>query len=119
MSNQNFTMANSTSSSSKKYYAIGEVAQLLHVSTSLIRFWEKKIPAIQPQKDKKGTRKYIQADIDRLRKVYYLVKKQGYTLQGASTAMKQVGSSPGEREDMLQTLKNLRSFLVDLKAYLA
>ena len=110
---------NASSNSSKKYYTIGEVAQLLHVSTSLIRFWEKKIPTLQPQKDKKGNRRYTQADIDRLHKVYHLVKKQGYTLQGASVAMKQTNSKPPEgNEAVLQTLKNLRNFLVDLKAYL-
>lgn len=104
----------------KKYYKIGEVAQLLHVSTSLIRFWEKKIPSLQPHKDKKGNRKYTQTDIDRLRKVYHLVKKQGYTLQGAGVAMKQT-DKPLDlegNEAVLQTLKNIRNFLVDLKEYL-
>lgn len=103
-------------SNNKKYYAIGEVAQLLQVSTSLIRFWEQKIPSLQPQKNEKGARRYTQADIARLRKVYHLVKEQGYTLQGAQGAMGQphqeVGSSSKE---VLRTLKSLRSFLIDLK----
>ena len=106
------------SNDSKKYYKIGEVAKSLHVSTSLIRFWEKKIPSLQPQKDKKGNRRYTQTDIDRLRKVYHLVKEQGYTLQGARVAMKQTSKPPAGNEAVLKTLKNLRSFLVDLKEYL-
>ncbi|MEL6606750.1 MAG: MerR family transcriptional regulator [Bacteroidota bacterium] len=102
----------------KKYYRIGEVARLLHVSTSLIRFWETKIPSLQPHKDKKGNRQYTQIDIDRLRQVYHLTKEQGYTLQGASAAMKQTSKPPEGNEAVLQTLKSLRSFLVDLKAHL-
>ena len=104
--------------SSKKYYAIGEVAELIQVSTSLIRFWEKKIPSLQPQKDKKGNRRYIQADIDRLQQVYHLVKEQGYTLQGASMAMRKTDKPHAGHETVLQTLKNLRGLLVDLKKYL-
>ena len=99
----------------KKYYTIGEVAQLLSVSTSLIRFWEKKFPALQPKKNKQGARRYTQADIAQLRKVYHLVKLQGYTLQGAREAMKYKGKQLRSDAEMLHTLKSLRNFLLSLK----
>ena len=108
-----------SSKNSKKYYAIGEVAQLLHVSTSLIRFWEKKITSLQPKKNEKGARRYTQADIARLHKVYHLVKEQGYTLQGAKAAMKHSEQEGrGNNKEVLQALKNLRGFLVDLRSLL-
>ena len=98
----------------KKYYAIGEVAQLLNVSTSLIRFWEKKFPTLQPKKTKQGARRYTQADIAQLRKVYHLVKVQGYTLQGAREAMQYKGKLRSDAA-LLHTLKSLRNFLLSLK----
>ena len=106
------------SNATKKYYAIGEVAQLLNVSTSLIRFWEKNIPALLPQKNKQGARRYTQADIAQLSVVYQLVKKQGYTLRGAREALKHGKDVSQSNEAVLCTLKGLRSFLVALKTQL-
>jgi len=99
----------------KKYYAIGEVAQLLNVPPSMIRFWEKEFPSLQPQKNKQGTRRYTQIDIEQIKKIYQLVKEQRYTLEGARSAIKyNRGTSQGST-DIVQTLKNLREFLVLLK----
>ena len=106
------------SNATKKYYAIGEVAHLLNVSTSLIRFWEKNIPALLPQKNKQGARRYTQADIAQLSVVYQLVKKQGYTLRGAREALKHGKDVSQSNEAVLCTLKGLRSFLVALKTQL-
>jgi DNA-binding transcriptional MerR regulator len=99
----------------KKYYAIGEVAQLLNVPTSMIRFWEKKIPSLQPHKNKQGARRYTQADVAQLRNIYQLVKKQGYTLQGAKEVIKYSSSKLQSHAEVVQTLKNLKEFLVHLK----
>jgi len=38
----------------KSYYSIGEVAELLGVSQSLIRFWETEFEQLQPKKKSKG-----------------------------------------------------------------
>ena len=40
----------------KLYYNIGEVAALLQVNESLLRFWEKEVDLIKPRKSKGGTR---------------------------------------------------------------
>ena len=34
----------------KLYYSIGEVAQMLGVSETLLRFWEKKFPQLNPKR---------------------------------------------------------------------
>jgi DNA-binding transcriptional MerR regulator len=96
----------------KKYHTIGEVAQLLNVSTSLLRFWEKKFPSLQPRKDYKGNRRYTQADITQLKTIHQLVKKQGYTLQGAREAINNKSSQPKSNAETIHTLKRLREFLV-------
>jgi DNA-binding transcriptional MerR regulator len=81
----------------------------------MIRFWEKKFPSLQPHKNKQGARRYTQANIAQLRNIYQLVKKQGYTLQGAKEAIKYSSRKLQSHAEIVQTLKNLREFLVHLK----
>jgi DNA-binding transcriptional MerR regulator len=97
------------------YYTIGEVARMFDVNTSLIRFWEKEFDIIQPKKNKKGNRLFTQTDVDHFHLIYQLVKKEGFTLQGAKERLKK-GVSEEEKEiEIRKTLVNLREFLVDLK----
>lgn len=72
----------------KLYYSIGEVADMFEVNTSLIRFWEKEFPSIQPKKNKKGNRSFTPKEIEKIDRIYTLVKEQGYTLDGAKKALK-------------------------------
>jgi DNA-binding transcriptional MerR regulator len=72
----------------KLYYTIGEVAEMFHVNTSLIRFWEKEFNLIQPRKNAKGNRMFTPKDIETFHKIHSLVKLQGYTLEGAKKALK-------------------------------
>lgn len=67
----------------KLYYTITEVATMLKVNPSLLRFWEKEFDMIRPKKNKKGTRYYTKEDIELINKIYELVKDKGYTLEGA------------------------------------
>ena len=103
----------------KKYYSIGEVSQMFDVAPSLIRFWESHFEMIRPRKTKNGTRQYTKEDIDTIRTIYFLVKKKGYTLQGAKEAMQ---TKPQHiTENYIQVIKNLedlKGFLLELKAKL-
>ncbi len=105
----------SDSSNIKKYYAIGEVAQLLNVPPSMIRFWEKEFPSLQPQKNKQGARRYTQRDVEQIKKVHQLVKEQRYTLEGARSVIKRNRSKSQGNMGIVQSLKNLKEFLVLLK----
>ena len=73
----------------KLYYSIGEVAELLHVNASTIRFWEKQFPQIKPKKNKKGNRLFTPAEILLLQKIALLLHKEGYTIEGAKKALKE------------------------------
>jgi DNA-binding transcriptional MerR regulator len=72
----------------KLYYSIGEVAEMFDVNTSLIRFWEKEFTSIKPKKNKKGNRMFTPKDIVKIDQIYYLVKENGYTLDGAKKAIR-------------------------------
>lgn len=82
----------------KLYYSIGEVADMFDVNTSLIRFWEKEFPSIQPKKNKKGNRSFTPKEIEKIDQIYTLVKEEGYTLDGAKKALKGKTDQPAETE---------------------
>ena len=98
----------------KLYYSIGEVAAMLDVAPSVLRFWESEFDCIKPVKNKRGTRSYTARDIELLRRIHYLTRECGYTLEGAREQMRQ---RPIEdpRMEVVKQLQEVRSFLVELK----
>jgi DNA-binding transcriptional MerR regulator len=58
----------------KLYYSISEVAQIFDVNESLLRFWEKEFPQLEPKKGGRGVRQYRKEDIEVVRLIYHLVK---------------------------------------------
>ena len=75
----------------KAYRSIGEVAKILNLvnekkgtlNTHTIRFWEKEFKQIKPN-ILNGNRRYYNNDaIEVLKKVKYLLKDQGMTINGA------------------------------------
>jgi DNA-binding transcriptional MerR regulator len=81
--------------SNKAYKSIGEVAKILNLvnkkkgtlNTHTIRFWEKKFKQIKPT-ILNGNRRYYNNDtIEVLKKVKYLLKDQGMTINGAKKVL--------------------------------
>lgn len=102
-------------SDDKLYYAIGEVAEMFNVNTSLIRFWEKEFDIIKPKKNKKGNRLFTKQDIDNFHLIFHLVKERGFTLEGAKNKLKSSKKETTDNFEIIQKLKNIRSFLLELK----
>jgi len=73
----------------KLYYSMGEVATMLDLSQSLIRYWEKEFDALTPKKNKKGNRLFTQKDLECLKLIHRLLKVEGYTLEGAKRYLKE------------------------------
>lgn len=99
----------------KKYFSIGEVADQLGIAASQIRFWESEFDIIKPQKNRNGKRQFTKDDIDKVKMVRHLVKDQGYTLQGAKNTIKNDAKGVKDKMEMIDTLKDVRSFLVGMK----
>lgn len=73
---------------SKLYYSIGELSRLLGVNASLLRFWEKEFQFVISKKNAKGNRLYSVKEIEKINRIYLLVKIEGYTIEGAKKALK-------------------------------
>ena len=98
----------------KLYYSISEVAEMLNVNTSLLRFWETEFPELRPVKNKRGTRSYTSKDIELLRRIHYLTKECGMTLDGARQQLKG-DKSPDRNIQIADTLNELKKFLLQMK----
>lgn len=99
----------------KLYYSIGEVAKILNVNVSLVRFWEKEFDILQPKKNKKGNRMFTAADFENLKLIFHLVKERGFTLEGAKNKLKENKEDTINNFEIISRLKEIRSFLVELK----
>lgn len=102
-------------SATKIYYSISEVAHMLQVKVSLLRFWEKEFSELSPRKTRKGKRQFNAQDIELLQIIHQLVKKQGYTLEGAKQVLNKNKKVLKEQQKHLQALKDLRCFLTQLR----
>lgn len=99
----------------KLYYSIGEVAEIFGVAPSLIRFWETEFDVIKPKKNRKGNRQFTREDIENVRTIYHLVKEKGFTLQGAKEMLRNDNQSVRDKMELLESLKRVRGFLLELK----
>ena len=79
-----------TDKSENAYKTIGEVAEILELkskkegvfSTHTIRFWETQFKQIKPKLLNSNRRYYDQKTIDILKKIKFLLKDQGMTING-------------------------------------
>lgn len=99
----------------KLYYSIGEVAELLGESTSLVRFWTDSFSNfVRPERNAKGDRKYAPKDIENLRIIHHLVKDKKMTLEGAAARMKGNKEGLDNRAEVVQRLKGIKEMLQDI-----
>ena len=76
--------------SENAYKTIGEVVKILGLKsksgkllpTHTIRYWEKEFKQIKPKILSGNRRYYDQKNIDLIKKVYFLLKEQGMTING-------------------------------------
>ena len=100
----------------KYLYTVGEVAEILGESTSLVRFWANEFPKfIRPQRNAKGNRLFTRDDVETFKHIHLLVKVEGLTLEGAAKRLK------GDRKDVinkarvLESLRSIRQQLAEIK----
>ena len=99
----------------KTYYSISEVAQMFDVSETLLRYWEKEFPTIQPRKSGRNVRQYSHEDIEEIRVIHNLVKVRGMKLAAARQAIAKNRDGENSTTDLINRLQDIRAELVSLK----
>lgn len=98
----------------KKYYKISEVAEIVGLPCSTLRFWESRFTIIKPKRNSGGTRFYTPSDVEKIRMIYYLVKEKGLKLEAAENQIRHNHSGVNRRFEAVERLKSIRAGLVSL-----
>lgn len=100
----------------KKYYRIAEVAAIVGVPQSTLRFWESRFRGvIKPRRNAGGTRFYTPADVEAVRMVHYLVKERGLKIDAAIAELLRNREGVSRRFDAIDRLRRIRERLVLLQ----
>ncbi len=99
---------------SKQYYKIKEVAEILDVPQSTLRFWEKEFPMIKPIRSSHNIRYYRPQDIELLRIIHYLIKDKGLKIEAAREHLRSNRHNVSRRVEIIDRLKLVRSELANL-----
>ncbi|MBU6459720.1 MAG: MerR family transcriptional regulator [Proteobacteria bacterium] len=84
----------------KRYFTIGEVADLCGVKPHVLRYWEQEFGQLKPVK-RRGNRRYYQYhEVILVRRIRELLYEQGFTISGARGQLEQavILQSPASRE---------------------
>lgn len=77
----------------KKYFKIGEVADLVGVEPHVLRYWETQFPQLRPHKARSGHRLYRRREVESLLVIRELLHVQRFTIAGARQALRQPGGA--------------------------
>ena len=117
--------------SDSAYKTIGEVAKILNLksndkgvlSTHVIRFWETQFKQIKPKILNSNRRYYDEKTINLLKKVKFLLKEQGMTINGVkkilnnevSLKLDEIADKSIRTENLKNKLLNISNKLKELK----
>jgi DNA-binding transcriptional MerR regulator len=81
----------------KRYFTIGEVADLCDVKPHVLRYWEQEFTQLKPMK-RRGNRRYYQHhEVLMIRRIRELLYEQGFTISGARNRLRETGAGPNAR----------------------
>jgi len=103
----------------KAYKTIGDVAKILNLvdkktgklSTHTIRFWEKEFKQVRPNIFSGKRRYYDAKTIDILKKIQYLLKNKGMTINGVKKLLNQADSELDENDNKTINRKIIKTKL--------
>ena len=101
----------------KFYYSVGDVAEILGENASAVRFWANSFPRfIHPVRNAKGNRQFRAEDVETFKRIHYLIKTQGMTLEGTAKALaREKKEGVDSRIKVLESLQQMRQQLVEIK----
>ena len=115
----------------KSYKTIGEVVKILDLknrsgqktATHTIRFWEKEFKQIKPKVFNGNRRYYDKSNIDLLKKIKFLLKDQGMTINGVkkllnsnnSNDLDEISNKTIRTDNLRNKITNISKIIKDLK----
>ena len=87
---------------------IGEVSDALGIKQHVLRYWEQQFPMLKPLKRSGGRRYYRPADVQLVETIDRLVNREGYTLKGAKSAIRE-GKGAANRPSLAEQASSVIS----------
>ena len=95
----------------KRYFTIGEVAELCGVKPHVLRYWEQEFTQLRPMK-RRGNRRYYQHhEVLMIRRIRDLLYDQGFTISGARNRLQELAHPAREEAAVDGALEPLDSEL--------
>ena len=117
--------------SDEAYKTIGEVVKILDLktrsgnktSTHTIRYWEKEFKQIKPKILSGNRRYYNKYNVDLLKKIKFLLKEQGMTINGVkkilnkghSNHLDEISNKSIRTDNLRNKISNISQIVKDLK----
>ena len=117
--------------SDQAYKTIGEVVEILDLktrsgnktSTHTIRYWEKEFKQIKPKILSGNRRYYNKSNVDLLKKIKFLLKEQGMTINGVkkilnkghSNHLDEISNKSIRTDNLRNKISNISQIIKDLK----
>lgn len=112
-------MESDSDKNKKLYYSIKEVAQIIGVSESTLRFWEKEFPNIKPRTvGTNRVRHYTDRNIENLKVIYNLIKVRGFKISAARTYLRNNRDGVDKSSEIINLLQDTLSELKSIKKHL-
>ena len=121
----------SMNKSDEAYKTIGEVVKILDLktrsgnktSTHTIRYWEKEFKQIKPKILSGNRRYYNKSNVDLLKKIKFLLKEQGMTINGVkkildkghSNHLDEISNESIRTDNLRNKISNISKIIKDLK----
>tara|TARA_B110000467_G_C17924124_1_gene266462 strand:- start:73 stop:444 length:372 start_codon:yes stop_codon:yes gene_type:complete len=119
--------------SDQAYKTIGEVVKILDLKTRskqktpthTIRYWEKEFKQIKPKILSGNRRYYNKSNVDLLKKIKFLLKDQGMTINGVkkllnlghSNDLDEISNKSIRTDNLKNKISNISKIIKDLKRF--
>lgn len=107
----------------KKYFTIGEVAEISDLKSHVLRYWEQVFPQLEPSK-RRGRRYYQKKDVLLVLEIKSLLHDQGFTIPGAKSRLskRDIDISESalntEQKSVIEELQKIKSELSEFRNYI-
>lgn len=98
----------------KKFYRISDVAELLNLPQSTLRYWECEFSELRPRRNEGNKRLYTATDIELLELIRFLLRDKGLTIEGAREHLKRNRAAMSRTNIAVKRLQQVRTRLVDI-----
>lgn len=96
----------------KLYYTVSEVSEMFSITATTLRYWEKEISQIKPERTSKGNRRYTPKDVELLKLIYHLTKEKKMKIEGVKQYLKTKNYQSIEKEMLIvDKLKKIKEAL--------